>query len=193
MKKIQFLILAISIIFFIGCNEEDLVSSGTQDSTSHIEAMQNVDKNSYAEVADVFLDTKEITTKGDRPYFLVFAANGCIFCDKLKTLIKENEEVKKYIQENYSPYYINLSYTKEHKISFMQDKILNTQELGEYFSIKPTPTMVFLSAKGKILYVYPGFMPKERFFKTLKFLSDPAWESLEEKEIAKHLQEFLEK
>ncbi|PZT47523.1 hypothetical protein B6S12_08610 [Helicobacter valdiviensis] len=191
MKKFHLLILTVLISFFVGCNkEEELVSSGTQNSTSHIQAMQNIDKNSYAEVADVFLDTQEITTN-DKPYFLVFAANGCIFCDKLKTLIKEEAEIKNYIQTNYTPYYINLSYSKEHKIDFMPEKSLSTAELGAYFNIKPTPTMVFLSPKGKILYVYPGFMPKEKFLATLKFLNDKTLENLNEKEIATKIQTAL--
>lgn len=180
--------------FLVGCEEKidsNIVSSGTKNTQEQLDAMQNVDKNSYKEVADVFLETQTISTKDNKPYFLVFAANGCIYCDKLKELIRSNNEIKKILQDRFSPYYINLSYSKTHAIDFLE-KPQETAQFAQIYNIKPTPTLVFLTPKGKILFIYPGYMPKARFMATLEFLQNPSLESKEQKEISQELQAIFE-
>ncbi len=193
--KITNLFCILSLAFLVsGCEDKvdsNIVSSGAKNTQEQLDVLQNVDKNSYKEVADVFLDTQEIATTGNKPYFLVFAANGCIYCDKLKELIRDDSEVKATLQENYSPFYINLSYSKSHNVAFL-GKTKETSELGRTYNIKPTPTLVFVAPSGETLFVYPGYMPKERFLATLNFLKDPSLESKDEKEIAKALQELFQ-
>lgn len=193
--KIKNLLYVLILAFLIvGCEEKldsNIISSGAKSTQEQLDALQNVDKNSYKEVADVFLDTQKISTKDNKPYFLVFSANGCIYCDKLKALIRDDNEIKKILKNDYSPYYINLSYSKSHSVDFLKD-IQETSELGRLYNIKPTPTLVFVSPHGKTLFVYPGYMPKERFLATLEFLKTPNLETKDEKEIAKELQELFQ-
>lgn len=192
MNKNYFL-LCIMLSLVLGACQEDMdskiVSSGTNNTTEQLLAMENIDRNSYAEVADVFLQTSEITSE-NLPFLLVFSANGCVYCDRLKTLIKDNLDIKEFLKANYAPYYINISYTKFHKVSFLQ-QTLNTTDLAKIYHIKPTPTLVFLSSKGKELFIYPGFMPKNRFLATLEFLKNPELESKDSKAIAQELQEYF--
>ena len=61
---------------------------------------------------------------------------------------------------------------------------------AQKYNIKPTPTLVFLSQSGKELFIYPGFMPKNRFFATLEFLTNPTLETKEPQNIAQELQTY---
>ncbi|TLD83894.1 hypothetical protein LS70_003560 [Helicobacter sp. MIT 11-5569] len=189
----SFLILLIALFGMYGCQDEtsaNAVTSGTNYTKEQKKAMENIDINSYAEVADVFLETNTIKSNG-LPYFLVFSANGCVYCDRLKDLIKENAEIKEFLKENYAPYYINVSYSKTHFVEFI-DKSVVTADLAEKYGVKPTPTLVFLSKSGKELFVYPGFMPKERFQKALEFFKNPELENMESQNIKQAFQDFIQ-
>lgn len=190
MKK--YLFFSLLALVFLGCKEENtdsIISSGTSTTQEDIAKFNSIDKESYKEIADIFQDTAKITSQ-NKPYYLIFGANGCIYCDELKRVIANDEALKILIKENFSPYYINLSYTKTHKIDFLQ-KELSTQDLARMYNIRPTPTMVFLSAEGKELFIYPGFMPKEKLTKTLEFLKSKNIENLSQKEIAQKIQALI--
>ncbi|WP_199770104.1 SoxW family protein [Helicobacter mesocricetorum] len=180
------------ITLLLGCEKADssVISEGTNTPKKHLEEMNSIDKNSYAEVADVFLETQNITTQ-DKPYFLVFGANGCLYCERLKTLIKQDLQIKETLQTSFSPYYINLSYSKKHNVDFL-NKELSTAKLGQIYGVRSTPTLVFLNANGDTLLVYPGYMQKERFMTTLEFLKNPDIAKLDEKTIAMRLRDLFE-
>lgn len=191
MKTLYFLICISISLIFCACENEmngEIISSGTNNTQEQLLAMENIDRNSYAEVSDVFLETSKITSH-HLPYFLVFSANGCVYCDRLKTLIKENQEIKDFLKANYAPYYINISYTKTHQVDFL-NQTLSTADLALKYNIKPTPTLVFLSQEGKELFVYPGFMPKNRLLATLEFLANPTLQDKDSKTIAQELQTY---
>ncbi len=188
--------LVIGILLALGlsaCQEEinhKIVSSGTNNTKEQLLAMENIDINSYAEVSDVFLETSRIASE-NLPFLLVFSANGCVYCDRLKTLIKDNTDIKEFLKANYTPYYINISYSKTHQVSFLNQN-LSTADLAQKYNIKPTPTLVFLSRNGKELFIYPGFMPKNRFLATLEFLRNPTLENKDPKTIAQELQVYFQ-
>lgn len=193
MKKNHFLICIALMFLFGACQEKvdkNVVSSGTNNTKEQLLAMENIDRNSYAEVADVFQETSKITSN-HLPFLLVFSANGCVYCDRLKNLIKENSDIKEFLTTHYAPYYINISYTKMHEVSFL-NQTLSTSDLVQKYNIKPTPTLVFLSKEGKELFVYPGFMPKNRFLATLEFLTNPTLTQKDSKTIAQELQLYFQ-
>lgn len=189
MRSIFFLFC---LIFMIGCGDSvdsSVISSGAKNTKEQLEASNNIDKNSYMEVSDVFLDTQKIKTNDNRPYLIIFAANGCIYCDKLKELVKNEQEVKDTLKSYFSPYYVNLSYSKMHDVEFLQQKI-STADFGKMYQIMPTPTMVFLDNAGKVLFVYPGYMPKDKFMVTLNYIKDSTDKS--EEDIKLELQKKFE-
>lgn len=169
----KFIFVLIMAIFLFGCGDSvdsSVVSSGTKNTKEQLDAHNNIDKNSYIDVADVFLDTNKIITN-NKPYFLVFAANGCIYCDKLKEIVKDDHEIKSILNNDFSPYYVNLSYSKMHQVDFLDSEI-STAEFGKKYQVVPTPTLVFLNPKGEIMFVYPGYMPKDKFLATLNYIKD---------------------
>ncbi|MDE6886000.1 MAG: thioredoxin fold domain-containing protein [Helicobacteraceae bacterium] len=161
-QKFNFLIIFISL-FFIACGDDridsSVISGGSNMSKEAKEIEQNLDKHSYADLADVFLDTKDI--RFDKEVLIIFGKNNCKYCDMLKDIIKKDDELKAMIKDNFNPYYINISYSKIHNIDFMNKKAqLSTNNLASIFSASSTPTIVFLSKDGSVKYIYPGFSPK---------------------------------
>lgn len=163
MQKFNILFLILFSTLFIACGDDNIdssvISSGAVMSDEAREKEQNLDKASYAELADLFLDTKDISFNKD--IMIVFGKNNCLYCDMLKDEIKKDETLKQTIKDNFNPYYVNTSYTKTHKIDF-GSKVSNirTIKLATIFNVNSTPTVVFLSKDGSVKYMYPGYTPQ---------------------------------
>lgn len=156
-----------SILFFglllTSCSDHkidsNIISSGSTMDTKAREIERNLDKESYADIADIFLDTNEISF--DKNILIIFGKNNCQYCDMLKEMIKEDDDLKKIIKDNFNPYYINISYLKIHSMNFndRQTKI-ETNSLASLFSVNFTPSVVFMGRDGNVRYIFPGFTPK---------------------------------
>lgn len=188
----MFSLMGLVAVVLFGCEKADssVISSGANTTQERLEEMNSIDRNSYAEVADVFLETQHITTQ-DKPYLLVFGANGCLYCDRLKTLIKQDSQIKESLKNNFSPYYINLSYSKKHNVDFL-NKEVSTSKLGQIYGVRSTPTLVFLNANGDTLFVYPGYMQRDRLMAALEFLQNPDIAKLDEKTITLKLRDLFQ-
>ncbi len=162
-RKCNLWMLIVFSIVFIACSDDkvdsSIISNGSVMSKEAREIEQNLDKASYAELADLFLDTKDISF--DKDVMLVFGKNNCTYCDILKEDIKKNSNLKQRIKDNFNPYYINTSYSKKHKIDWNnKQSIVSTQDFARIFSVNATPTIVFLSKNGSVKYMYPGYTPQ---------------------------------
>lgn len=187
------LLICVAVFGIYGCDnaaDMSVITSGANYTKEQYSAMENVDENSYAEVADVFLKTNTINGEG-LPYLFVFASNGCVYCDRLKHLIRDDVNLKGFLQTNYAPYYINLSYSKTHNVEFLNTSI-TTEDLARKYAIRPTPTLVFLSQSGKELFVYPGFMPEEQFRKALEFFKNPELQNMDALKIKQAFQTLIQ-
>lgn len=162
-------------------------------SSEELEKIDNLDKASYAELSDLFLDNKRIDPQG-RYLMIVFGNNGCLYCEKLKQDIKENQELKDFIKTNFSPYYVNGSYSKPHHFITSEHQVqMMTSELLNLYQVRPTPTLIFATSEGKTILTYPGYLPPERFKATLEFITQGAWEGAsDEKEIRQRLVSFYQ-
>ena len=150
-------------LLLVSCSDNkidsSLISSGSTMDSKAREAEKNLDKASYADVADVFLDNNEIHF--DKDVLIVFGKNNCPYCDELKNLIKGDSSLKQIIKDNFNPYYINTSYLKTHSIHFSdRDSKADTTTIAQVFAIDFTPSIVFLSKDGNVKYIFPGFTPK---------------------------------
>ncbi|RAX54687.1 hypothetical protein CCY99_02685 [Helicobacter sp. 16-1353] len=162
MQKFNILALTLSL-FFIACSDDkidsSLISSGAIMDEEAREIEQNLDKASYAELADLFLDTKDVAF--DKDVLIVFGKNNCKYCDMLKDTIKNDANLKQIIKDNFNPYYINTSYTKTHNIDFgSKTSHIKTNDFASIFGINSTPAIIFLSKDGNVKYMYPGFTPQ---------------------------------
>ncbi|MBF7046955.1 thioredoxin family protein [Campylobacter volucris] len=189
----KFLNLSIISAFFIACSDNkidsNLISNGTNYSQDSIEKANNLDKKSYEEIAHLFKDNTDI--KSDKKnILLIFSANNCIYCDKLKEEILKDKNLQKQIKDDYSSYYINISYKKIHTFTKNHTSDLSTSELASLYNINATPTIVILNQKSQTLLNYPGFISAKRLAATMDFLNKAENQNLNEAELGKKLLHF---
>ena len=190
-------------LVFVGCdNGEKKISDQSFSSMSEMSAEtkaqnQNLDKQSYQGLENVFQDSSELQTYG-KYLMIVFGKNNCGYCDKLKEDIKSNQALQKMITDHFSPYYINISYEKEHHLLFSDHKnqkeatLLTSELAGRIYQVYATPTIIFGDSKGKTIFIIPGYIPSQDFQKVLEFIVNGKWKKAKDiKERNKLLSEYL--
>ncbi|MDO7253249.1 SoxW family protein [Helicobacter cappadocius] len=203
LMAITLVILGMFSISLSGCNSDNkvdssIISDGSNTSSKVSQESENLDKNSYAGLEDVFGDTKFITPNG-KYMMMVFGANGCPYCEALKKDIKDTPSLKKYIQDNFTAYYINMSYSKIHdfKVGTPNDPKeiqVSTAQLSRMYDIRPTPTIVFSDTDGKTILEFPGYMPEKQFMAMLEFIATGEWKKAkDQRQINQLLQEYVMK
>ncbi|MCH5313350.1 MAG: thioredoxin fold domain-containing protein [Helicobacter sp.] len=191
MKKIVMQgIFATFIVLLCGCDDEQVkISTHTKDKSHLIEQAENRDKSSYAGLEDVFLDTKHLYTQDadNKLTLFIFAKNNCLYCDKLKDDIANDNALKSMLQAHFLPDYINTSYTKKHILHKGEDtQTIPTFNLMEFYvksPMRPTPTLVFVDREGKSIYELPGYLPKDQMLKLYTYMANGAWKGKDEKQI----------
>ncbi|RKO65360.1 hypothetical protein CKA54_00660 [Campylobacter sp. P255] len=185
------LLLSLTCVFFIACSKEEkldsnLISSGTQFSKENSQKAKDLDKKSYEEIAHLFKDNTNIKSD-EKNILIIFSANHCIYCDKLKEEIENDKKLQKMIQDQYSSYYINISYKKIHTFYKNHKSDLSTAELSSIYNIVATPTVVILNQNYQTLLNYPGFISAKRLYATMDFLNKSENQKLDEASIAQKL------
>ncbi|HEF1622626.1 TPA: thioredoxin family protein [Campylobacter lari] len=188
------LTLSFLSIFFTACSNEEkldsnLISSGTQFSKENLQKANDLDKKSYEEIAHLFKDNTNIKSD-DKNILIIFSANHCLYCDKLKEEIKNDKKIQELIKEKYSSYYINISYKKIHTFYKNHKSDLSTAELSSIYDIVATPTIVILNKNSQTLLNYPGFISAKRLSATMEFLNQKENQNLDEATIAQKLIHF---
>ncbi len=183
------LLLAIGC-FFVACKDEkvdsNMISSTSNISQEAIEQSKNLDKTSYAGLEHLFGDTERISSNG-KFVLLIFGKNNCQWCDRLKDEIKENKETQALLKQYFQTYYINLSYSKLHYLNFDgQESQRDTAELAMEYSIRPTPTNIFLDSHGQTIFSWPGYFSQSQMQTILGFIASKEYLK------AKNQKEFFE-
>ena len=111
-------IFAVCVVIFSGCDDKkidsNIISQGSTMSAEAQEKAKSLDKESYKDLADLFLDTAMIDFS--REVLIIFGKNQCKYCDMLKDDIKKSPAIQSKIKEHFNPYYVNTSYDKVHRI-----------------------------------------------------------------------------
>lgn len=171
--------------------------SGCKDSEDSTLQANELDKKTYAGLEDVFLDTGVIETKG-KYMLLVFGANGCTYCENLKSDIKAQSNLREKLKD-FSAYYINTSYSKLHTFrigegAMLQEHSIPTRQLAQIYRIGPTPTLVFAAKDGRTILTYPSYLPPKQFSALLDFIAQGSWQKAngDDRQIATMLQQHLQ-
>ena len=163
MKQVcRFLALcALCVWIFSGCDDKkidsNIISQGSEMSAEAQEKAKHLDKESYKDLADLFLDTDEIDFS--REVLIIFGKNQCNYCDMLKEDIKKSDEIRAKIKEHFNPYYVNISYDKVHNLRGFRGKDIkiNSANLSQIFGVNATPQVVFLDKNGRVKYLFAGY------------------------------------
>lgn len=174
--KTKILIAIASLTLLSGCKntqsiDQNAFSTQSNISQSAIAESQSLDKASYLGLEHVFGDTASIQSDG-KFVLLVFGKNNCQWCDLLKEDIKANYNIQEAILKNFKAYYINLSYSKIHRLNFDgNESQKETAQLGNLYNIRPTPTSVFLDSQGNPAFVLPGYLSPKQMELILDFVA----------------------
>lgn len=183
------------VFLFLGCSDENEVKISQGNNNTAIEQAESLDRQSYAGLEDVFLDTKNISTQEDKVTLLIFGKNNCVYCDKIKDDIKANSEIKTLLQSHFIPYYVNVSYTKIHNLSFVDSKKeLSTPALMESYvksPMRPTPTLIFLNPKGESIFELPGYMNADSILKILQYMQSKQWQNKSQAQVASEINKMF--
>ena len=197
MKKTRFSILCgfICVFTLLGCNDDNEVKISQGNNAAAIDHAESLDKQSYAGLEDVFLDTKNISTQEDKVTLLIFGKNNCVYCDKIKDDIKANSEIKSLLQDHFIPYYVNVSYTKIHNLNFIDSKkeLSSTALMESYVKspMRPTPTLIFLNPKGEVIFELPGYMKPDSILKILQYMQSKQWQDKDQTQVASEINKIL--
>ncbi|WP_163565576.1 SoxW family protein [Helicobacter suis] len=167
--------------------DESMISSGAVSPKSTLETSDNLDKQSYAGLEDIFQDTRIISPHG-KHMLLIFGKNGCAYCEMLKQDLKHYAELKNYIKTHFSAYYINTSYSKMHDFKIgtpekPHEFKLPTSELAQMYEVNSTPTIVLADSTGKTIYELPGYMPHVQFLAVLEFVGNNLYQGINDDKV----------
>ncbi|CRF51880.1 SoxW family protein [Helicobacter ailurogastricus] len=194
-----FLILLLALFHHLALADdkvdESMLSSGATSPKSVFEESNNFDKQSYAGLEDIFQDTQSISTHG-KYMLLVFGKNGCSYCEMLKQDLKHYSNLRNYIKEHFSAYYINISYSKMHHFKIgptdkPKETMLNTQDLSSIYDVSSTPTLVLADPTGKTIYELPGYMPHVQLLAVLEFVGKGLYKDLNDKQFIEKLRAYI--
>lgn len=165
------------MLIFGACKNDDIaISDGATDNAALQQKIDNIDIDSYKGLEDIFSNTKDIKNNG-RPILLIFGQTGCYYCEKLKQDIKNDDSLREYIKNNFSAYYVNISYVKNHFIEFL-NKNMNTNSLATHFNVSSTPAIYLIDDLGKITLKVAGYPGTNTLNNMLKFVKEGSYKNL---------------
>lgn len=169
----KILIFVLCVLLGLGCNDKKVgISEGKNNEQSSAEISQrleNIDAQGYKGLEDVFANNVLIEGQ-NKPILLIFGSNTCKYCEDLKNEIKNNEALKSRLKADTSAYYINTSYSKNHKIAYL-NKTMDTDSLSRHYNLGSTPLVIFLEPDGTQIANMTGYN-KKMFLAMLDFSLD---------------------
>ena len=99
-----------------------------------------------------YKDALEASKIQDKPIFLFFEADWCVFCKKMKNNVLDSNEVKSKLQKDYVICFIDISSDKQ---------------ITKNFKVKTIPTCLVISSDETVLARSAGLKGKEEFLNWL--------------------------
>ena len=190
-------ILFILAAFMVSaCGEKEseyIVSFGSDMSTTDIEKINNLDKASYAELDGIIKDNSTIDPEG-KYLMVIFGVNGCLYCDQLKKTIRDSEEIRDKLKQDFAPYYVNFSYIKPHQfVTNLTPNPIVTTDLVRIYRVGPTPMIIFANQNAQTIFTHTGAIDEKQLLAMLDFVASQEWKGAQdEKEVNARLLNFLQ-
>ena len=111
----------------------------------------------------------------DKPIFVEFYADWCIFCRKFQKETIKDRKVERMLSENFV--YVRLNgENSENRVRY-NGKSFSNVELTQAFGINAYPSLVFLDAKSKPITMLSGFVPPHDFVVVLDYIDQKCYET----------------
>ena len=111
----------------------------------------------------------------NKPIFVEFFAEWCIFCKKFQKETIKDHKVARMLSENFV--YVRLNAEDSESHVRYRGKSLSNVELGQAFGINSYPSLVFLDSKGKPITMLSGFVPPHQFMPVLDYIDQKCYET----------------
>lgn len=186
-------ILAAFMVSACEKESENIISLGSEMSATEIEKINNLDRASYAELEGIIKDNRTIDPEG-KYLMIIFGVNGCLYCDQLKKTIKNSEEIRDKLKQNFAPYYINFSYIKPHQfVMNLTPKPIITTDLVRIYRVGPTPMIIFANQDSQTIFTHTGAIDEKQLLAMLDFVASQEWKGAkDEKDINTRLLNFIQ-
>jgi thioredoxin-related protein len=111
----------------------------------------------------------------NKPIFVEFYAEWCIFCKKFQKETIKDQKVAKMLSENFV--YVRLNAENSESRVRYKGKSLSNVELTQAFGINAYPSLVFLDSKGQPITMLSGFVPPQQFIPVLDYIDKRCYET----------------
>jgi len=111
----------------------------------------------------------------NKPVFIEFYAEWCIFCKKFQKETIKNQKVARMLAENFV--YVRLNGENSESRVRYQGKSLSNVELTQAFGIRAYPSLVFMDSKGQPITMLSGFVPPHQFMPVLDYIDQKCYET----------------
>ncbi|MBI4548602.1 MAG: DUF255 domain-containing protein [Ignavibacteriae bacterium] len=113
--------------------------------------------------------------KSDKKLLLDFYTTWCGWCKRLDKDVYGNEEVAKYLNQEYVLVKINAE--ASNKVKY-KDSTYTEIAFASSFGVTGYPTIVFLDAQGEPITSLGGYVPADRFLPIVKYIAEDHYKNL---------------
>jgi thioredoxin-related protein len=111
----------------------------------------------------------------NKPIFVEFYAEWCIFCKKFQQETIKDPKVARMLSENFV--YVRLNAENSESRVRYKGKSLSNVELTQAFGINAYPSLVFLDSMGQPITMLSGFVPPHQFMPVLDYIDQKCYET----------------
>ncbi len=111
----------------------------------------------------------------NKPIFVEFYADWCIFCKKFQQETIKDQKVARMLSENFV--YVRLNAENSESRVRYNGKSLSNVELTQAFGINSYPSLVFLDFNGQPITMLSGFLPPHQFMPVLDYIDQKCYET----------------
>ncbi len=111
----------------------------------------------------------------NKPLFVEFYTDWCIYCRKFQKETIKDRNVGKMLSENFAYVRVNAENSKN-RVKFY-GKSLSNVELTQVLGITAFPALVFLDSEGKPISKLFGFIPPRQFTAVLDYIHQKCYET----------------
>jgi thioredoxin-related protein len=142
----------------------DTVDDKAVTSSQHAEQRQGRTRVQWLDFNDGLVKAQT----ENKPVFLHFYTEWCIFCKKLDRETLQNQAVAGILEKDFVAIRVNAEKTGT-RLRYHGETFSNP-ELSRYFGVNAFPSLAFLDASGQPVTLIPGFIPATEFLALLNYI-----------------------
>lgn len=108
----------------------------------------------------------------NKKVFIYLHRVGCSYCNSMQEFTIEDEDIEKYIQENYIFLTINISSNDQ---VIYKSKKTTSLDFAKSIGYNFYPSSVFMGSDSKIVYAIPGYKNELEFMAILEYVKSDTY------------------